>query len=372
MLGLAIAGWALLRFATWHDPFPAEVSTPVSVIAQVPSAMSPRRAAIEGTAERLPVTEDLHEAGPPFLGTPAAGSAVTGPRYLTHTIKAGFTLTGSPQSPPPRKAPTRSVAPTTELAAFDSTAVLTVLPAEQSVGIPAASGVLRPLAPLLPQRRQPASRWSGDGWVLLRDDTTTAITSGRGSYGRSQLGAVLRYRLAPDAARQPSLFVRAVAALQGAVQRDVALGASLRPVPAIPVVIAAEARASQTATGTEIRPAAFAYTQVPPARLPLGLQATAYAQAGYVDGSFATAFVDAQARIDRSFKSVGNGIDLRLGAGNWGGAQQGAARLDVGPRAAVTFRLGEGRGEVAADWRFRVAGDAEPGSGPAITFSTGF
>ena len=40
---------------------------------------------------------------------------------------------------------------------------------------------------------------------------------------------------------------------------------------------------------------------------------------------------------------------------------------DVGPTAAVTFRLGDARGRVAADYRFRVAGDAEPSSGPALT-----
>ena len=58
--------------------------------------------------------------------------------------------------------------------------------------------------------------------------------------------------------------------------------------------------------------------------------------------------------------------------GAWGGAQDGASRLDIGPSAAVSFRLGEGRGRVAADYRIRVAGEAEPASGPALTLSAGF
>ena len=35
--------------------------------------------------------------------------------------------------------------------------------------------------------------------------------------------------------------------------------------------------------------------------------------------------------------------------------------------------LGKGLfGRAAVDWRFRVAGDADPGSGPALTLSAGF
>jgi hypothetical protein len=64
--------------------------------------------------------------------------------------------------------------------------------------------------------------------------------------------------------------------------------------------------------------------------------------------------------------------EVSAGAGVWGGAQKGAARLDIGPTAAASFRLGESRGRVAADYRFRVAGEAEPRSGPALTLSAGF
>ena len=49
-----------------------------------------------------------------------------------------------------------------------------------------------------------------------------------------------------------------------------------------------------------------------------------------------------------------------------------AARLDVGPSAMVSFRLGEAQSRVAVDYRLRVAGDAAPASGPALTFSAGF
>lgn len=68
----------------------------------------------------------------------------------------------------------------------------------------------------------------------------------------------------------------------------------------------------------------------------------------------------------------GGGAEVTAGAGVWGGAQEGSSRLDVGPSAAVSFRLGQARARLAADYRFRVAGEAAPASGPALTLSAGF
>jgi hypothetical protein len=137
------------------------------------------------------------------------------------------------------------------------------------------------------------------------------------------------------------------------------------------VRVAVEGRVSETVAGTEFRPAAFAVTELPPIALPFGTRGEAYIEGGYVGGHFATAFVDGQARVDRPLLDV-PGAQLRIGAGAWGGAQEGAARLDVGPSASVAFRLGAAYGRLAADYRFRVAGDAGPSSGPALTVSAGF
>ncbi len=150
-----------------------------------------------------------------------------------------------------------------------------------------------------------------------------------------------------------------------------AAGLSARPIAKLPVRVAAELRMSDYAQSKEVRPAAYAVTELPPQELPGGLRAEAYLQAGYVGGDFATPFVDGQARVDRSLASVGN-FDLRAGASTWGGAQKDSERLDIGPTASVTFRIGETRGRVSADYRFRVAGEAEPASGPALTLSAGF
>ena len=216
------------------------------------------------------------------------------------------------------------------------------------------------------------SRWSGDGWVYVRQDRTAPLAAARPSYGRSQAGAVLRYRLAPSSGHRPVGYVRATRAMAGPAETEVAAGLAARPLAGIPVSVAAEMRVTAEPGGREARPAAFAVTELPPLELPLGMRAEVYAQAGYVGGRYATAFADGQARLDAGVAALGAGSDLGVGGGLWGGAQKHAARLDVGPSAAVDFRVGATRARLVADYRVRIAGDAEPKSGPALTFSAGF
>jgi hypothetical protein len=126
------------------------------------------------------------------------------------------------------------------------------------------------------------------------------------------------------------------------------------------------------AQGIRLRPAIAVVSELPPARLPLGFTGEAYAQAGYIGGRGATAFVDGLVRAERPLASVA-GFDIRAGGGAWGARQRGAERLDMGPVASVRFRLGtSASARVEADWRFRVAGRSRPGSGPALTLSAGF
>jgi hypothetical protein len=215
-------------------------------------------------------------------------------------------------------------------------------------------------------------RWSGDAWLFLRRDSAAPLVAGRPAYGRSQAGAVLRYRLAPASGHRPVLYARATRALAGTREGELAAGFAARPLPGLPVSLSAEARVHDSVAGSEVRPAAFAVTELPPARLPLGFRAELYAQAGYVGGRFATAFADGQVRVDRQVVPIGENAELRVGGALSGGAQKHAERLDVGPSAVVSFRLGEANSRLALDYRFRVAGDAEPRSGPALTFSAGF
>ena len=216
-----------------------------------------------------------------------------------------------------------------------------------------------------------ADRWSGDAWALFRGGKSAAPGLLQPSYGRSQAGAVLRYDLAPASASRPQIYVRGRTAIEGPSEREIGAGASVRPLAAVPLRLHAEGRIFDTHFGTETRAAAFVVTELPPARLPAGFIAETYGQAGYVTGRFATPFVDGQVRVMRPVVEQ-SGYSIRAGAGAWGGAQEGTERLDVGPTVAVTVPIGTVNARVAVDYRFRVAGDAEPSSGPALTLSAGF
>lgn len=239
---------------------------------------------------------------------------------------------------------------------------------------PGGVGVLAAAVPA----RGALRRWSGDGWVMARPG---GIGFDHGAilpaYGASQAGAVLRWRINPGSARPVDLYARGSVALVTAPfargrESDVAVGVIAQPFAAVPVKIAVEARDSRFDDGsTHWRPAVMAVSAVPPLALPLGLRGDVYAAAGYVGGAAATGFVDGQARVDHAVARFG-GFALRAGGGVWGGAQQGAGRLDVGPSASLGFRVGASAARLQVDWRAKVAGDASPGSGPVVTLAAGF
>lgn len=230
------------------------------------------------------------------------------------------------------------------------------------------------LTPRLLAQPRRAARWSGDAWLLWREGLGP-VRAQQGfiapAYGARQIGAVIRFRLDPDSAAKPSLYLRGSKALERSRDEEVALGLSLRPVSSLPLVVGAELRAGDVGGGTRLRPAILAVTELPIMRLPLRTEAEAYVQAGYVGGPYATPFIDGQLRVTRRIAELGR-LELRAGGGAWGGAQRGAARLDIGPTANVALPLGPVGTRLSADWRFRVSGDAIPQSGPALTLSAGF
>lgn len=219
-----------------------------------------------------------------------------------------------------------------------------------------------PLPPLpsLPADRAGQSRWSGSAWLLLREERGREALAPGGTLGGSQAGLRLLYRLDP----QLQLSGRLYAPLRRTQGAEAAAGLDWRPLRNVPLHLLAERR---QALGSEGR-SAFGLTVYGGhgGRLAGRLRYDAYAQAGVVGLRSRDLFADGAARL---WAPAGR---FEVGGALWGAGQPGAARLDAGPQ--VSGRLPTGRADLrlTADWRFRLAGDAEPGSGPALTLGADF
>lgn len=235
-----------------------------------------------------------------------------------------------------------------------------------------------PTGPVTPDIAGRNDRWSLNAWGFFRQGSGAApISQGRvPTYGASQVGAKLAYRIAPSSRHDPRLFVRAYRALIENGESEVATGASARLLAKLPLRLAGEVRFTDTPGGARFRPAAYAFTEIPPISLPARFSLEAYAQGGYVGGTGATPFADGQATITRpltdfSVGSLGN-ARLSFGSGIWGGAQEGASRVDIGPTMRLDMSIGKTPARISVDVRQKVAGDAAPESGVAATVSTRF
>ena len=221
-------------------------------------------------------------------------------------------------------------------------------------------------------------RWSLGAWVFAREGSVgSMITPGPAPvYGASQLGTNLQYRFNPQSTRDPRAYLRVARALIDQGETEIAAGVSARPKSSLPIRVAAEVRATDHTFGRDIRPAAFAITELPPQPLPLDLTAEVYAAGGYVGGEADTLFADGLATVTRGVASFDlrqvDDIRFSIGAGAWGGAQRGVHRVDVGPTLRMDMALGSVPARVSIDYRERVAGDATPASGVAATLSTQF
>ena len=98
--------------------------------------------------------------------------------------------------------------------------------------------------------------------------------------------------------------------------------------------------------------------------LPWSFSLNGYLQGGVVGLKSRDLFVDGGFAVTRPVYR-----QFSAGFGVWGGAQPGLYRVDAGPRLTMQVRRNV---KVHLDWRQRVAGNARPGSGPALTLAGDF
>ncbi len=262
-----------------------------------------------------------------------------------------------PSAPPPRAPdPTRVALALLGLVRFGDP-----VPVEEPA--PLLPGLPRPIPPAPPARLP--SRWSGSAWVVVRGGAGTAPGGLGGQLGGSQAGVRISYLF--DRKHRVALAGRISTPL-GRGLREAAVGLEWQPTR-LPVRLVAEQRFA--IDGGQSGPALGVVGGIGPVALPLDFRLDAYGQAGVIRRAVTEPYADGAARIAHPIGALG-GVEVDLGAGAWGGAQRGAARLDLGPSLGATLPLGKQKLRVTLDWRQRVAGDARPGSGAALTLGTDF
>lgn len=195
---------------------------------------------------------------------------------------------------------------------------------------------------------------------------------GNGQYGGSQSAVIASYPLRQfktgGRAAQFSLVGRAAIAHDNIAERELAAGLRWRPLQRLPFHLTAERRFRH---GRADAFAAYFAGGVSAIPLPLEFKLDSYAQGGFVSGKSGGAFADFNARTDRKFAQAGP-ASFAAGAGIWGGGQDDIFRVDLGPSLRADIAMGGANFRLTADWRFRIAGKAKPGNGPAVTLSTSF
>ena len=218
-------------------------------------------------------------------------------------------------------------------------------------------------------------RWSGGGYVIARRGSTPSLAAvATPTLGGSQAGARLAYLLNPLADQRITLSGRVFQPLARRSGRGTAaqavMGLELQPSRALPLVIAIDRYA---ALGSKARNAWALRLSGGAEGLPVGrgLEASFYGQAGLIGLHARDGYADGWLKVQAPLMDKG-GVRALAGAAVWAGAQPGASRVDIGPTAGLSARIGRARVGATVDYRIRTAGNARPGNGPAISVQAGF
>lgn len=234
----------------------------------------------------------------------------------------------------------------------------------------AAAIVAEPLpTPMLPPPLRPTpfatspSRFAASAWTIVRGGG--GADSSGGQLGGSQLGARLTYAL--GSTRRIALAARLTAPLRGK-GREAAVGVDWQPTAAALHLIVEHRWSLDGARGG---PTALVVAGIGPTGIAPGIHAEAYGQAGAIARDRIDGFADGAARLTTHLATIG-AARIDIGAGAWGAVQRGAARVDIGPSIAIALPIRDPPLRLAIDWRQRIAGDALPGSGPALSIGSDF
>ena len=356
-LFVAVAGWALFRGVTVGSIPGADAFT----IARAEAA-PPAPATIVPTEfpPIAPVEPQRAAVSDGYASYPYGYYPPPPQRYAAYypAAPASRTVTVPLPAPQPQSAeqPPEFFSPIPQLEEWDLAQVARggfSSPAPQSRPTPAAIPNFIP--------RKHLDRLQLSAWALLRREPGTGSLASGGVLGGSQAGARLTYAFD----RRIAASLRTSSPVGGSRGGEVAAGVRVTPIPSIPFSITAERRQAigKFSTGRSDF-ALFAEGGVYQQPLGWNLLLDGYAQAGVVGVRSRDMFADGGVTISRPVYDR-----FSAGFGIWGGYQPGLYRVDAGPRVSMRVHRNV---SLHLDWRQRLAGTAQPGSGPALTLGANF
>ncbi len=358
-LAVAVFGWAGLRAATLGAIPGAEIFRIDPTEAKTPPIVPTQFPPIEPVAALPPDPATVYPAGLPYgqmRSYPPSPQAVVLPVYYATAPQVSTPPdTIANLLPKPRR---QFFVPSAYGEWPLSRFALTGLPPLRS------DVVTPPVSVPVDLKRNKLDRLQLTAWAMLRSQSagtagTRSLASG-GSLGASQAGSRLTYNFS----RRIAATLRSTTDV-GRRGGELAAGVRIQPIGGIPVWIDAERRQRiGRYGGGRSAFALFFEGGVYDRPMPLEFLLDAYLQGGVVGVRSRDKFVDGGLTLTRPVYK-----QFSAGVGVWGGAQPGVYRVDAGPRVTMRVRRNV---RVHFDWRQRLAGNALPGSGPAVTLAGDF
>jgi hypothetical protein len=372
-LALAIVGWAGFRAASF-GMLPTRFFSIEQSEAKAPPPIVPTQfpqiESVEPATPIAPQAAVIPAAAPANVPIQYVQGVVGVPVVMQRGVVPVYRLPAAaparePQLPP-GPTPLANALPTPEPAFYAQLPPLGEWPLSR------IAGMSRPVVastPSFPEQATPVKPGAIDRlqltmWALLRGQQTgiagsTSLASG-GTLGASQAGSRLTYNFTRQIAA--SLRTSTTVGRRGG---EVAAGVRVQPIASVPVWVTAERRQrlGQFSDGRNAF-ALFLEGGLYQRPMPWQFNLDAYLQGGVVGFRSRDLFVDGGFTLTRPVYR-----QFSAGLGVWGGAQPGLYRVDAGPRLTMQVRRNV---RVHLDWRQRLAGNALPGSGPAITLAGDF
>ena len=237
------------------------------------------------------------------------------------------------------------------------------------IAMPAYPEILDAEKMLTLKRDAPTSmkRLSGDIWLFSRSSGGASSTP---ILGGGQAGGRLKYSIpSPASPLRLSASARLARPLRGQ-GLEVSPVLSIAAGQDIPIEMIIERRI-RPEKGAKDQWGLLIASGISPKQIRPGISVEGFAQAGVVGTRKPIPFAQIGLGLHQSIYD-GTGLQAKVGAGFWADGQGKVGRIDIGPELAAVAKIGKQSLRLSAQWRIKVAGNAKPGSGPALSVATSF